>query len=82
MNRVAVCGSCCHVLRARLNAGTPFTRFGRALAAGAAAAAAGTILYYAILASTGYEFGLIAVGDHSERMWLAPLPHNLGSDYG
>lgn len=62
VNGVAVCRSCCDALRARLNAGSPLARFGRALGAGAAAAAAGSILYYAILALTGYEFGLIAIG--------------------
>jgi hypothetical protein len=56
-----VCADCCAKLRAVGTAGTSLTRGTRALAAGAAAALAGSILYYAILAISGYEFGLIAI---------------------
>ena len=41
--------------------GTRTSRVARALAAGVAAALGGSLLYWAILAFTGYEFGLIAV---------------------
>lgn len=60
-NGAMVCADCCATLRAVGTAGTSLTRGTRALAAGAAAALAGSILYYAILAISGYEFGLIAI---------------------
>lgn len=60
-NGTIVCAGCCDALRAVGTAGTSLTRGTRALGAGAAAALAGSILYYAILAISGYEFGLIAV---------------------
>src|SRR5688572_27908229 len=60
-NGAMVCAGCCATLRAVGTAGTSLTRGTRALAAGAAAGLAGSILYYAILAISGYEFGLIAI---------------------
>ena len=60
-NGLTVCADCCEKLRAVGTTGTSLTRGMRALAAGAAAALAGSVLYYAILALTGYEFGLIAI---------------------
>ena len=60
-NGVTVCADCCEKLRAVGTTGTSLTRGIRALAAGAAAAFAGSVLYYAILALSGYEFGLIAI---------------------
>ena len=60
-NGAIVCADCCATLRALGTAGTSLTRGTRALAAGAAAALAGSTLYYAILAISGYEFGLIAI---------------------
>jgi hypothetical protein len=60
-NGVTVCAACCEKVRAVGTAGTSLTRAMRALGAGAAAALAGSILYYAILALSGYEFGLIAI---------------------
>ena len=60
-NGVTVCADCCEKLRAVGTTGTSLTRAMRALAAGAAAALAGSVLYYAILALSGYEFGLIAI---------------------
>jgi hypothetical protein len=60
-NGVTVCADCCETLRAVGTTGTSLTRGIRALAAGAAAACAGSVLYYAILALSGYEFGLIAI---------------------
>ena len=60
-NGAIVCADCCAALRAVGTAGTSLTRGLRALGAGVAAAVAGSILYYAILAISGYEFGLIAI---------------------
>jgi hypothetical protein len=60
-NGAIVCADCCATLRAVGTAGTSLTRGIRAFGAGAAAALAGSILYYAILAISGYEFGLIAI---------------------
>ena len=60
-NGVTVCRACTEEMRAVGTAGTSMTRAIRAVGAGLAAALAGSILYYAILAITGYEFGLIAI---------------------
>ena len=60
-NGTTVCAACCEELRALGTEGNSMTRGVRALGAGAAAALAGSILYYAILALSGYEFGLIAI---------------------
>lgn len=60
-NGVTVCADCCEKLRAVGTTGTSLTRGMRAFGAGAAAAFAGSVLYYAILALSGYEFGLIAI---------------------
>lgn len=60
-NGTMVCAECCAALRAVGTAGTSLTRGLRALGAGFAAAVAGSVLYYAILAISGYEFGLIAI---------------------
>lgn len=60
-NGAVICADCCAALRAVGTAGTSLTRGIRALGAGAAAAVGGSILYYAILALSGYEFGLIAI---------------------
>jgi len=61
VNALTVCATCCQKLRDRLDAGSPASRAMRALGAGLAAALLGTILYYAVLAITGYELGLIAI---------------------
>lgn len=60
-NGVTVCRACCESLRAVGTTGTSLTRALRAIGAGLAAALAGSFLYYAILAISGYEFGLIAI---------------------
>ena len=60
-NGTIVCADCCQTLQAVGTAGNSLTRGIRAFGAGAAAALAGSILYYAILAISGYEFGLIAI---------------------
>lgn len=61
VNAQSVCASCCEGLRRQLTGGSRARRVLLSLAAGAVAAAAGSLLYYAILAITGYEFGLIAI---------------------
>ncbi len=60
-NGSMVCTTCTDTLRVSTEHGSRASRVGRALAAGAAAAFAGALLYWAIIALTGYEFGLIAV---------------------
>jgi hypothetical protein len=60
-NGVTVCGGCSEGMRAVGTAGSSMTRALRAMGAGLAAAVAGSVLYYAILAISGYEFGLIAI---------------------
>jgi hypothetical protein len=60
-NGQTVCGTCCEALRTEMTAGTGVTRAARAIGAGALATIGGSILYWAILAMTGYEFGLIAI---------------------
>lgn len=61
VNGQPVCRACCDRVRQQMDRGTSLARGARAVGAGAAAALAGAILYYAILAMTGYEFGLIAI---------------------
>jgi hypothetical protein len=61
INGQPVCGMCCNRVRQQAERGSSLTRGLRAVGAGTGAAIAGAILYYAILAITGYEFGLIAI---------------------
>jgi len=61
VNGVTVCATCCQKLRDQLEAGSSASRALRAIVAGTVAAVGGTILYYAILALTGYELGIIAI---------------------
>jgi hypothetical protein len=56
-----VCEACRYAIESRESAGSPAGRLLRATGAGLVAALAGAILYYAILAISGYEFGLIAI---------------------
>jgi hypothetical protein len=57
-----LCRGCAEKLRAELaDQGSRAGRLGRALGAGLGAAAVGTLIYYGVLALTGYEFGLIAI---------------------
>jgi hypothetical protein len=57
-----LCRGCAERLRSELeNQGSRFGRAIRAIGAGAGAALLGTIVYYAVLALTGYEFALIAI---------------------
>ena len=60
-NGQTVCGTCCERLRAEMTTGTGLSRAMRAIGAGGVAMIAGSVLYWAILAMTGYEFGLIAI---------------------
>ncbi|MBI4421923.1 MAG: hypothetical protein HY560_13950 [Gemmatimonadetes bacterium] len=60
-NGAVVCEGCRKAIEAEWNRGTSATRFTRALGLGLLAAAAGSALYYAILALTGYAFGLVAI---------------------
>ena len=61
VNGHTVCERCCGQLRDQGPTGSRAGRVLRATAAGAGAALAGAVLYWAILAATGYEFGLIAI---------------------
>jgi hypothetical protein len=61
VNDKTVCPTCCGRLQAALEGGSGLKRGVLALVAGVAAAAVGSILYYVILATTGYEFALIAI---------------------
>jgi hypothetical protein len=62
VNDQILCGSCAATLREALaNQGSRLGRLVRATGAGLGAAALGTLLYYGVLALSGYEFGLIAI---------------------
>ena len=60
-NGAVVCEACRTALEQEWNRGSSAGRFGRALVFGIVAAAVGAGLYYAILALTGYELGLVAI---------------------
>ncbi|MCK5799104.1 MAG: hypothetical protein KAI47_18050, partial [Deltaproteobacteria bacterium] len=60
-NGAAFCERCLVALRAYREWGSPGLRFLKALLFGSIAAAAGAGLYYAIVALTGYEIGLVAI---------------------
>jgi hypothetical protein len=61
VNGHLVCERCCFQLREGTPAGSRLGRVARAAGAGAVAALGGALIYWAILAATGYEFGLIAI---------------------
>ena len=61
VNDRIMCHRCCDLVRGSMEAGSPVGRGLLSIGAGLAAAIGGSILYYAILATTGYEFGLIAI---------------------
>ena len=61
VNGLTMCEAYRYQVEARLNAGSGAVRFIRAAGGGLAAAIGGAVLYYAISALTGYEFGLIAI---------------------
>jgi hypothetical protein len=56
-----LCERCRRAAEATWAVGSSAGRFGKAVVFGIAAAAAGSALYYGVLALTGYEFGLIAI---------------------
>ena len=56
VNGQTVCEGCCYKLREATPIGSRPGRVLRATAAGIGAGLAGTVLYWAILAATGYEF--------------------------
>jgi hypothetical protein len=60
-NGATVCEACRYELEARLTGGSGITRAMRAAGAGFFVAILGALLYYAIAAISGYEFGLIAI---------------------
>ena len=61
VNGQTVCEACRYTIESRPIAGSAAGRFMRALGAGVVAAIGGALLYYAITAISGYEFGLIAI---------------------
>ncbi len=61
INDSMACEACRYRLEATAPNGIGVARFARAAGAGTGAAIAGALLYYAISALTGYEFGLIAI---------------------
>lgn len=61
VNGQITCPGCCERLRGPAEHGTRTSRVVRAVGAGVGAAILGSLLYWVILAVSGYEFGLIAV---------------------
>lgn len=61
VNGQTVCERCCFQLKESEGGGSSAGRVTRAVAAGLGTALAGSALYWAILAMTGYEFALIAI---------------------
>lgn len=61
VNGHTVCEGCCYKLREAQPTGSRGGRALRAIAGGVGAGLAGAILYWLILALTGYEFSLIAI---------------------
>lgn len=55
------CGECRELVVEQLTGGSPVLRFARATVFGMIAAALGAALYFAIVAVTGYELGLVAI---------------------
>ena len=76
VNGAITCARCRHAAEQSLHSGSRGGRVGRALGLGLLAAIAGAGVYYAILAATGYEIGLvsIAVG------WMVGIAVNRGSN--
>lgn len=61
VNGSIVCDACRTKLNAQLAGGSEPARFAKAVGLGVAGAAAGSALYFVILALTGYHIGLVAV---------------------
>jgi hypothetical protein len=55
------CGDCHELVLAQVTGGSPVLRFARATAFGLIAATLGALLYFGIVAVTGYELGLVAI---------------------
>jgi hypothetical protein len=62
INGKIVCEGCRHLVEGAFRGGSRLRRFARATGLGVVAGAIGAGLYFAVLALTGYEFGLIAIG--------------------
>jgi hypothetical protein len=60
-NGVIICASCRAKLEAAWNAGSPTSRFLKALGLGLLAAMVGTAIYFGFTALTGFELSLIAI---------------------
>lgn len=60
-NEAVVCATCRPEVARQLTGGSSTSRFLRALAYGVLAAGVGATIYFAILAVTGYEIGLVAI---------------------
>ena len=56
-----ICNGCHTEVMNHVTGGSPMTRFLRALVFGLLGAGAGAALYFIILATTGYEIGLVAI---------------------
>jgi hypothetical protein len=61
VNGQTSCERCRYEIEKKRTAGTSVGRFSRALFAGGGAAVVGAGIYYAVLALTGYEIGLVAI---------------------
>jgi len=61
VNGAVVCTDCRHQLTRSETEGSGLRRFARALVAGTAAGALGSLVYFGISKLTGYEFGLISI---------------------
>lgn len=61
VNGAIACGKCRHAAEQTLLGGSRGGRVSRALGLGVLAAIAGAAVYYAILAATGYEIGLVSI---------------------
>ena len=61
VNGKSTCESCRYELESRGTEGSGAGRFLRALMAGLVAGVVGSAIYYAVVALTGYEIGLVAI---------------------
>lgn len=61
LNQAVLCERCRRTLQREWESGSGAGRFGRALLFGTGAAILGSLIYFAVLALTGYEVGLIAI---------------------
>src|SRR3954469_19696489 len=61
LNASIICSTCRQRLERELNGGSGSGRFAKALLYGLGGAVVGSLIYYAVLAATGMEIGLIAI---------------------